>query len=345
MRRLGPLPGLLAVCFLIVAGCSASTGTPATTGGPSGQAPATSDLPTLTAQATVAGFAGPVAVVATNDSVWVLDHDGAAIVRIDPATNQVSAKVALGGGGVSGLGVAGGRLWTFHQTSGEIVAIDPAKASIVKTVKLGQDGDPFWLGDGAAWLVTGGALDRIDGTTAKVTSLPLDATCALDGEASGGGFVWLASADGGLCKVDEQSGAVIKRAAGTGNGSGIAVVAGAPWLAGADNGLAVIDPTTLGVRVDVPPPAAGTFDGATYSLGNAGGESSIVVGAEDGKSGWLRYTGATIARVNLSGTPAAVLYAGLPAGTFAGGVAEAFGSLWVTNFGAAPSVVRYQLPG
>lgn len=47
--------------------------------------------------------------------------------------------------------------------------------------------------------------------------------------------------------------------------------------------------------------------------------------------------------VTLGATPSIVLYAGLPAASLAGGVTEAFGSLWVTDFDAG-NVQRHALP-
>jgi streptogramin lyase len=300
-------------------------------------------LVSLTRQATVPGFYGAVAVLAIGKSVWVLDHSAVSLTRIDPATNRVSVNVNLGPGFASGLGFAGGRIWTFYQTAGKVVAVDPATAKIVLTVPLGQDGDRFAIGDGAGWLLTGGQLARIDATTGNVASFGLDSSCGTDGLAAGGGFAWLASAAGSLCKIDERSGTVVARGSGLGNGAGLAIVGGQPWLSGSDGGLSIVDPTTLAIKVAVPSPAPGTAKGATYSLGLPGGENTVVVGDPDGKGGWLRNVGDTIGQVILS-SPARIRLFGLfPHSQLAGGVVSAFGSLWVTNFDGG-TVERYALP-
>ncbi len=332
---------LAAALAIAVAGCSQGAGAPSQPA-PTATA-ALAPLGSLTLQATVEGFSGPAAVVATSDAVWVLSHSTATLVRIDPATNTVSTSIPLGSGYANGLGLAGGRLWTFQQSAGEVVGVDPTTRTIVATVTVGQDGDLFWVGDDAAWLITGGNLVRIDAATAKVKTYPLDPSCDVAGGAAGSGFVWLASSGGGICKLDAKTGAVVAHGTGVGRGNGMTLVGGSPWLAAGDNGLSIVDPTALTVATAVPAPAPGIFNGSTYSIGQAGGDSTIVVGNADATSGWLRFTGATIARVSLTGTPGIRLFAGLPADLLAGGVIEAFGSLWVTNFGVG-TTERYELP-
>jgi streptogramin lyase len=323
-------------------GSSAPTADPHASGLAPTAKPALAVLPRLTLTATIDNLTEPAAILATSDGVWVLDHSASTLVRIDPATNEIAASVALGTGFSNGLGLAAGRLWTFNQSGGAVLGVDPKTAKIVVTVRLGADGDTFAVGDEAAWLVTGGKLARIDGKTAKVTMLPIPASCEVAGLAVGGGFVWLASEGGDLCKIDEETGELVKHGAGVGRGMGMAIVDGAPWLPGGDNGLSIVDATTLAVATAFPPPADGEFEGSAYSIGRAG-ENAVIVGAADGKTGWIRYTGATVARVAVGGSPALVLYAGFPADLLGGGVLEAFGSLWVANFGAG-SVERYELP-
>jgi streptogramin lyase len=318
-------PMLAAALAIAVAGCGQGAGTPSQPAPTASAALAT--LGSLTLQATVTGFSGPASVVATSDAVWVLSHSAATLVRIDPTTNTASTSIPLGSGYANGLGLAGGRLWTFQQSAGEVVGVDQTSKTIVAT----------------AWLITGGNLVRIDAATSKVKTYPLDRSCEATGGAAGGGFVWLADSGGGICKLDAQTGTVVTHGTGAGRGTGMTLVGGSPWLAAGDNGLSIVDPTALTVATAIAPPAPGTFQGATYSIGQAGGDSTIVVGNADGKGGWLRYTGATIGRVTLGTEPAIVLYAGFPADLLAGGVVEGFGSLWVTNFGVG-TTERDDLP-
>jgi hypothetical protein len=342
-----PRAMLAAALAIALAGCGQNAGgptsTPAAASAPAPTTkPAAAPLAAMTRAANVEGLTGPSAIVATADAVWVLQHSVSRLVKIDPATNKVAADIALGTGYTNGLGLAGGRLWTFNQTDGAVLGIDPATAKITKTVHAGTDGDLFAVGDDAAWLISGGLLVRIDGKTAAMATKPVPSSCDVAGLAVGGGFAWIASAAGGLCKLDEQTGAVVQQGAGGGNGAGVVIVDGAPWLPGADDGLAIVDAATLDVATAIPPPTPGTFDGSTYSLGRAA-ENTVIAGAADGKTAWVRYTGATIGHVTVGADPAIVLFAGFPADILGGGVVEAFDSLWVANFGAG-TVERYELP-
>lgn len=339
MRRRSWL--LVAGVAVSVCACGASP-VPATPPPTPSAAATPKALPELVLQSTVSDLSGPIAVVVASDAIWVLDHGHPTVRRIDPATNAVTATVALGEGFANGLGLAGGKLWTFHQTAGEVVGIDPKTAKIVAKVPGGQDGDTFWVGDDAAWLQTAGSLVRVDGATSKAHSLPLAAPCPVAGAAAAGGYLWFAAADGGICKVDSKSGAVAGRGTGAGIGSGMQLVAGAPWIPTSDGGLAVLDPVAMSVSTTVPRPANGTFHGTLYAIGTPD-ENAVVAGNADGAAGWVRYLGGAVARVTLSGTPNMELYAGFPPDTLPGRVVEAFGSLWVANFGAG-TVERYALP-
>jgi len=331
---------LIAGMAIVLTGCGTGSGPSAAPPTPSGAA--LQELPTLTLQATVPTSSGPLAIVATSDAVWVLGHQNPAVLRIDPLTNKVTATVAVGDGFGNGLGLAGGRLWTFHQTTGEIVGIDPKTAKIVAKVPGGQDGDVFWVGDDAAWLLSDGSVVRLDGKTAKASVLSLAVPCSVAGAASAGGFIWLAAEDGTICKFDAKSGAVAGRGTGAGIGAGMRVVAGAPWVPARDGSLVILDPAAVSVMTTVEPPANGTFQGSLYAVGHPD-ENAVVAGNPDGAGGWVRYTGGAVAHVTIGATPSMELFAGFPPDTLPGRVIEAFGSLWVANFGAG-TVERYALP-
>jgi hypothetical protein len=325
---------------LALGACATSSGPSAPA--PTASAPALDQLPTLTLQATIPTRNGTLAIVATPEAIWVLAHENPAILRIDPATNKVTATVALGDGFGNGLGLAGGILWTFHQTAGEVVGVDPRTAKIVATVPGGRDGDVFFVGDDSAWLIAGQRLVRIDDKTLKAVSQPLAAPCSVAGAAAAGGFVWLASTDGVICKVNPNSRDLAARGTGGGIGAGMRIVAGLPWVPTGDGGLVTIDPATASVATTVPPPPNGMFHGSLYAVGHPD-DNAVVVGNTDGSAGWVRYLGGAIAHVVLTGTPKMELYAGFPPDTLPGRVVEAFGSLWVANFGAG-TVERYALP-
>jgi len=333
---------VLATAILVAAcGASASTLAPASSSGSGASQAALAELSTVELEATVDGLRGPAQIAASRDAVWALAHESGELIRIDPATNTVTATISLGGGAANGLGIIGTKVWAFAQIAGEIVRTDMATNKIDKRIKLGHDGDLFWTGPDAAFMVTEGSVYRIDPDTAEPTKLgPIQ--CAWDGVAASPGFIWFGSTDGTVCKIDAATGKVAARGSDLGVATAMAVVGDRLWLASHGGGLSVVDPATMKVVTDVPAPAKGTFQGSTYSLGIPGGETTVIVGNADGHSGWLRFTGGTIGRVALDASPSITLFAGFPGDTLAGQVVEAFGSLWVTNFGAG-TVTRYKL--
>src|SRR5258706_10604866 len=149
--------------------------------------------------------------------------------------------------------------------------------------------------------------------------LPFDDSCSAASAAAGGGFVWLASAGGAICKIDETTGAVVGLGTAAGSGAGLVIVDGSPWLTSADGGVVVLDPAAIAVAKTAAAPAPGTFKGSTYSIGRAGGDNTVVVGNAGATTGWVRYTGATIGHVALGATPTITLFAGFTADTLPGG--------------------------
>src|SRR4029453_6475677 len=93
-----------------------------------------------------AGFR-PVNLVGGEGAVWVWNHDQE-LVRVDPATNAVAARI----GGVAetrgvGVTVGGGSLWVAIPTG--IGRVDPATNEIVEEIPIGPGGyvDLAWFDD------------------------------------------------------------------------------------------------------------------------------------------------------------------------------------------------------
>ena len=94
------------------------------------------------------------------------------------------------------------------------------------------------------------------------------------------------------------------------------------------------------LEATVPAPPTGTFQGMRYSLGTPGDNVGVL---GDGQSAWVRYAGATVGHLDLTGDPAWTVYAGLPAGSDAAGMLKAYDSLWFSDV-TGSSVVRVAIP-
>jgi streptogramin lyase len=71
--------------------------------------------------------------VATADSLWVSQYDISSLLRIDPRTGAVRARIDVGGS--PGTVIAGaGAVWVFDWDRGRIVKVDPRTNRVVKTL-------------------------------------------------------------------------------------------------------------------------------------------------------------------------------------------------------------------
>jgi outer membrane protein assembly factor BamB len=306
-------------------------------------APSAAELPGLAVKATISGVTFPAALVATDGALWALGHTDAKWSRIDPSTNEVTHTVAIGGSYATGSVLVAKRLWALDFTDQQVVGVDPATRKIVAKVPVGIDGG--WLiGDAeAVWAIGNDAneLIRIDPATLKVTRLKTDATCGSTPLAAGGA-IWLVSGSGHLCKVDPKTGTISAQMDGLGNPRALFWGANRILVANDEGGAVVVDPATMTIEATVAPPPAGTFQGAKYSLSSPGSQESVSMLDAD-PSVWVRYTGATVGRLDLSGSPAWTVYAGLPPSNDGAPMLIAFDSFWAADVDG-DAVIRADLP-
>jgi hypothetical protein len=137
-------------------------------------------------------------------AAWATVHGGGQLVRIDPATNRIAARVPLD----QATGVVGafGSIWATGADG--VLRIDPATNAVVARVPLPLAG---WTaaGEGALWVTSSAGLSRIDPATNAVT-----ATIAISGNlgdpAVVGGRVWVPRVRANrIAIVDPASNAVV----------------------------------------------------------------------------------------------------------------------------------------
>ena len=90
-------------------------------------------LTALVAVATAAGAGEPLKVhvgiraefaVAGAGSVWTTNSIERRLVRIDPATNRVSARIALKGTNPLGIAYGAGSIWVANRYSGSVTRVN-----------------------------------------------------------------------------------------------------------------------------------------------------------------------------------------------------------------------------
>jgi hypothetical protein len=120
----------------------------------------------------------PWQITAAFDSIWVSELQAAEVVRLDPATGNVLARIQVADGPVKAQ-PADGRL--LVRTTSTYDAIDPTSNAVVASItkaEVGPSANRSWAVDGAFWICDGQRLHRYDPTTlTPVATLELGIDC------------------------------------------------------------------------------------------------------------------------------------------------------------------------
>jgi DNA-binding beta-propeller fold protein YncE len=183
-------------------------------------------------------------VVAGFGSVWLEDSDSQTLLRMDPATRRVTARIPLGGAieMAPGRGVLWVGLWRNGTTS--LLRIDPKTNKVAGRLDLGAvpggwgpGGVPVMV-NGHLWVLSVEAATRVDPATGRAAKPIVTARNGYRTRsfAVADGDLWVQTSDGRLVRLDGATGRR-KAAFHVPDGSVIADL----W----SNGLYVIDETTL----------------------------------------------------------------------------------------------------
>jgi hypothetical protein len=205
------------------------------------------------------GMASKTDVAAASDAVWLLNRSqppgDATLVRVDPATDQVVARIAVGPAAVR-VAAGDGSVWVLRSSSNgsDLVQVDPATNRVAKTVPLGSSTGPamasgghLLVAGGAVWVMNQAGILRVDpGSGRAKTVMGPDRYGPLSGLAAARGSVW-AVAGMVVEQIRPEDGTIRWEDAPEGLTpmipSGLAAGAGALWVVGSGF-LARFDPGT-----------------------------------------------------------------------------------------------------
>jgi hypothetical protein len=146
----------------------------------------------------------PIAAVVTPGAVWVGNHHGGPVVRVDPRTNKVVATIPWSGptlGGIFHMTTDGSSVWVTGARTTDAAEIDVATNAIVRRIDVPNgtcggidvDASSVWVASGydhpyPCWQRQNWGVGRIDRSTGRVTRIdvggrPLDVRVGL-------GSVW-----------------------------------------------------------------------------------------------------------------------------------------------------------
>ena len=230
----------------------------------------------------------PADLAPDSDAVWVANHADNSVTRIDSdelaATGTIPAGTSIGG-----LAAGDGNVWLASGRASKLVQYDPSVGSR-KAIRLAAQPEQF-------------------------------SETAVNPVAVGVGSVWVARSEGGLARIDLETGAVVSRIPVGNSPSGIDTGFGAVWVVDdVDNELLRIDPRSAGAVTAATPvgqsPVAITAGEGAVWVANAGDDTVSRIDPE---------TSAVTTTIAVSGRPT--------------GIAAGAGGVWVAN-SAAGTVSR-----
>jgi virginiamycin B lyase len=176
---------------------------------------------------------GELSVAVGAGSVWLLTDTAGVLSRIDPATNQVVAKINVAPNSFAAV-FGFGSVWITNtgapRTSapGGVQRIDPNTNRVVATIPVGPTPRFLAAGEGGVWTLNqaDGTVSRIDpAANAVVATIQADVPGSGGDIAAGAGRVWVRASKILLQAIDPATNRVVERY-GPPAGSGAVRVAG-----------------------------------------------------------------------------------------------------------------------
>jgi len=198
----------------------------------------------------VGGF--PNAVDVGAGGVWVV-RDGRRLIRIDPATREIAARIGagdeLGSERPCGVSAGAGAVWVT-TLSGNVARINPT-TNRVSTLIEAEETACIAAGNAGVWATRpdAGEVVRIDPSTNEIAAeIPLEGFP--QGIAIGFGSVWVAFSDppdganGGVARIDPRSNEIVRTILVPNLPEYVATGARGVWVTSNNGTISEVDPGT-----------------------------------------------------------------------------------------------------
>ena len=320
--RLGKRPSLLAwgAWAVLAASQSVHAATPASALLASVRRPLTS----LPIASRIRVPVGPAWLETGFDSVWVTDILHHQVLRIDPKTERVVARIRVGSEPELGLGMGFGAVWVPDVKDHTLTQIDPISQTVRRVLPVNLAPYPegsIGVGEGGVWVITNnggtdaGTLTQVDPVSGSVIAdIPVHRQSHAVMVAFGS--VWVTStAEHRLTRVDPKTHRVVADIVTHDRPLFLAAGEGSVWvLCQGDGSLQRVDPAADAVA-------------ATLALGvpGEGGDLSI-----NGGYVWVSAEGTPLTQVDPRDNRVLRQYVG---GKRLDTLRVAFGSAWLVDAG------------
>ncbi len=208
---------------------------------------------------TIALDSAPTDMIAAAGSLWVslgLEE----IVRIEPSTNRVLARIRPGG---VGLAAGLGAIWAANILTGELLRIDPATSRVTKRIRIGGLPAGIAVGHGSLWVANqlDSTISRISPETGRtVAKVQLDAggvwPSAILATADA---VWAVAGNGNVVERIRPETSTVDLRIPIRGARAITVARGSVWVGVADSATLVRVADGKAVRVPLPGPRANGY--------------------------------------------------------------------------------------
>lgn len=211
-------------------------------------------LSTLPVIAAITVPAGPGWLGVGFGSVWLSKSESDLLLRIDPTTNSIAARIPVGPDPELGIGFGLGSVWIADTKERSLRQIGPTTNKVVRTYPVNISAEPegsIGVGAGSIWLLTNdngtnsGTLSRLDPATGKtIATIPVKpkSTTAMVADDA----VWVANAaDASVQRIDTRTNKVVSEIAVHAGPRFLASGASGIWVwSQGDGSVAHIDPAT-----------------------------------------------------------------------------------------------------
>jgi DNA-binding beta-propeller fold protein YncE len=170
-------------------------------------------------------------IAASPDSVWMLTDKKGILSRIDPASNKVTAEIAVTPNSAACI-YAEGAVWITTPEKKLLTRVDPKTNQVTNTIEVGPGPRFLTAGAGSIWTLNqgDGTVSRVDTKTNKLLANIEAGIPGSGGEiAFGAGHVWATTFQIPVTEIDPGKNAVVKQWVGPG-GDSIRVGFGSVWL-------------------------------------------------------------------------------------------------------------------
>ena len=105
------------------------------------------------------GYTFDMMATESGTALWVADYDSGEVIRIDPATDQIVARIRAAGVNAHSVWATDTSVWVTTWSAGNVNVIDPVTNTMTAQLRAGQGPMTLSLANGVIWVAGEGYLN------------------------------------------------------------------------------------------------------------------------------------------------------------------------------------------